>query len=164
MIRFLQSLALISILIFSVSCSSKKKNTRDYEKLQSSPEFIKLKENGMVQTLIIEDNFNVSKIEEADLRFSILEAKQDGHGLWVKVQYGGGCVDPHIFELKSNGEIDNRGNITFGLLHKTHDDLCKALLTKELLFDISKITMFNQNKIKSITVNNFESFAFKKYE
>jgi len=143
------------------ACSANKKNAKEYEKLQSKPEFVKFKEDGLIKNVTI-----VEKIElkEEDLKFSIQNASQIGHGFRVKVQYGGGCVKPHVFELITDGIISKQGNIQFWLLHKTHDDLCKALINEELMFDVSEITIFNQNKLKTLQVNELEPFSFAKFE
>lgn len=154
-------LFILTLIIVLSACSSNKKNTKEYEKLQSKPEFLKLKEQGMVKSLTISENI---LINEVDLNFTPNEVFQIGHGLRVKVQYGGGCVKPHIFELVTNGEISKKGNIQFWLLHKTHDDFCKALIQEELMFDISEITIFNQTKLKTIQLNDLAPISFTKFE
>lgn len=99
--------------------------------------------------------------EKADLLFSIKGVSIEEKNLRVEVQYGGGCVKPHVFELLTDGIIDANGNMKFQLLHRTHNDLCKALIMETLVFDFSRLYDLNSEKLKSFTINQQRKMDFK---
>ena len=102
-------------------------------------------------------SFQIGEIDEPvkeDLMFvikdlTILEKKVE-----IKVQYGGGCVKPHVFELYTDGVLDNSGNMDFYLLHKTHSDYCKALIMETLVFDLNPLYDLQSQKLKTIRIND----------
>tara|TARA_B100000497_G_scaffold127466_1_gene169375 strand:+ start:2023 stop:2484 length:462 start_codon:yes stop_codon:yes gene_type:complete len=102
-------------------------------------------------------SFQIGEIDEPvkeDLMFvikdlTILEKKVE-----IKVQYGGGCVKPHVFELYTDGVLDNSGNMDFYLLHKTHNDYCKALIIEALVFDLKPLYDLQSQKLKTIRIND----------
>lgn len=97
---------------------------------------------------------NAAVIDKADLMFSMKGITLMEKMVEVKVQYGGGCVKPHIFELVTDGVIDDQGNMKFHLLHKTHHDKCKALLMESLVFNLEPLYNLESEKLKSFQVNN----------
>jgi hypothetical protein len=113
----------------------------------------------LVSDIIIVDEI---KINEADLKYTILDVRHNAHALLVELEYGGGCIDPHVFELISDAEINKDGIVDMWLLHKTHDDLCKALIKRQLVFDISYITTLKSKKLKAIRFNNDKVFTLSK--
>ena len=102
-------------------------------------------------------SFQIGEIDEPvkeDLMFvikdlTILEKKVE-----IKVQYGGGCVKPHVFEFYTDGVLDNSGNMDFYLLHKTHNDYCKALIIEALVFDLKPLYDLQSQKLKTIRIND----------
>ena len=140
--------------LFLVSCKSK-------DGLVSSPEV----DEGEV--VVVEGKkallFNVGMLNEpdkADLLFSIRNLSWAGEQLKIDVQYAGGCVRPHVFDLSTDGIIDASGNMAFQLLHRTHNDFCKALMMETLVFDFSSLYQLNSEKLKTFTINQQDKMAF----
>ncbi|MCD8528598.1 MAG: hypothetical protein LRY27_01120 [Chitinophagales bacterium] len=84
------------------------------------------------------------KINLTDLKDQVLK---------VNVQYGGGCVHPHVFELVTDGIVNNEGVMDFTLLHKTHNDLCKALIVKDYYFDLGEVYQLKSSVLQYIQIN-----------
>lgn len=69
--------------------------------------------------------------------FTILDFERVGSLLLIEVQYGGGCAE-HAFELLGSGDwYANPDIINFLLIHNANGDLCEALITETLVFDLS---------------------------
>ncbi|MBL6875881.1 MAG: hypothetical protein ISR01_03725 [Chitinophagales bacterium] len=140
----------IFLLIFLVisSCKAKKAVSETAE----GDETIELLDLGNKM-----QSFQIGEIDEPvkeDLMFvikdlTILEKKVE-----IKVQYGGGCVKPHVFELYTDGVLDKTGNMDFYLLHKTHSDYCKALIMETLVFDLNPLYDLQSQKLKTIRIND----------
>lgn len=106
---------------------------------------------------LIESNafsiLNLEEIDKQDLLFNINELSIENNQLIAVVQYGGGCVKPHVFELVTDGLINEDANMNFYILHKTHDDKCKALIIEKLSFDLNNLYNLKSNLLKTITIN-----------
>ena len=78
------------------------------------------------------DSSDVIKIEDAIIV---------GNKLEIKVSYGGGCEN-HSFELIGSPNISKSlpPIRSIQLIHRANKDACKALIIKELKFDISAFT------------------------
>jgi hypothetical protein len=96
----------------------------------------------------------VSEIKTEYTRYHIKEVAINGDSISIKVQYGGGCVKPHIFEIVEL-KNDNDSRIQLHLLHLTTNDRCKALLRETLTFDLKPY--FNLNS-KSVFFNGQEIY------
>ena len=96
---------------------------------------------------------SLAKLEKEDLLFHLLEAFLTNQVLELEVQYGGGCIKPHEFVLVSDGIIDENGLMKFYLLHKTHDDHCKALIIENLSFDLKKLYQLDSERLSGILLN-----------
>ena len=118
--------------------------------------------SGEVKSEVVENSpkkltFSIESIDDIskeDLLFSIKDVKIADKKLAVQVQYGGGCVKPHVFELVTDGVIDQTGNMDFYLLHKTHGDKCKALLIENLVFDIENLYSLKSEVLTTVKLNN----------
>lgn len=97
---------------------------------------------------------SLDNIAKEDLLYSLKEVKIADKKIAVQVQYGGGCVKPHLFELITDGVIDQSGNMNFYLLHKTHNDRCKALMIEDLVFDLENLYKLQSDVLKTIRLNN----------
>ena len=144
----------VFVFLFLVSCKSK-------DGLVSSPRV----QDGEV--VVVEGKkallFNVGMLNEpdkADLLFSIRNLSLADKQLKIDVQYAGGCVRPHVFELVTDGIIDTNGNMAFQLLHRTHNDFCKALIMETLVFDFSSLYQLNSEKLKTFTINQQGKVTF----
>jgi len=150
MVKLLKFILPIATIIVFSSCNSSR-YTKMYEEIKTDTKLIDLKEQGLLFELKVVEEID---IKEADLKFTITESNQQAHALYIEVQYSGGCVEPHVFELISTTEVGKDGIADVWLLHKTHDDLCKALIKKKLYFDVSDITALKTKKLKHIRINN----------
>lgn len=77
--------------------------------------------------------------------FTVLSAHISGNTLSATVQYGGGCED-HVFTLEGSEAISKSlpPIRAIRLVSKGKKDACKALITKNLQFDISKLAYQQQ--------------------
>lgn len=69
------------------------------------------------------------------------EAFVDGDCLNIKLSYSGGCRE-HTIDLARMNQWYANGNSnipTFEIRHNANDDLCEALFTKELRFDLTPL-------------------------
>ena len=103
----------------------------------------------------------LDNINKQDLLFHINKMAIKDKILLVQVQYGGGCVKPHEFELITNGIINKEGGMDFYLLHKTHNDMCKALLIEDLTFNLEKLYNLQSNVLKNIRINKMPKIDLK---
>ena len=133
--------------VFLVSCKTKKISTNNVQDFDNKNELIENK------AFTIQ---NFTSLNKEDLLFSIKEARIVNEQLFVNLQYGGGCVKPHVFELVTNGLINERGNMSFYVLHKTHNDNCKALLMEEKVFNLSELYNLKSELLKTITINEMK--------
>lgn len=147
-------ISILTLLLFATLACKSKDKLMSYEEVQENPYLNEMKEKGLVQELKIVENAN---FVERDTLFTIKEVRHMGHALLVEISYGGGCVEPHVFELITDGTMDKSGAVYFWLLHKTHDDECKKLIHKQLTFDISPLETLKLRKVKSIKVNQVNS-------
>lgn len=139
------------LLFFAISACKSKDKLMSYEEVKNNPQLNEMKEKGLIQELKIVEKAN---FVERDTLFTIKEVRQMGHALLVELSYGGGCVDPHVFELVTDGSKDASGAVQLWLLHKTHDDQCKMLISKQKTFDLSSLETLKIKRIKSIKINS----------
>jgi len=136
----------IFVLLVLWSCKTKKITTNNELKTENST--ISAKDFTIV---------NGDSILKEDLLYTLKNVQIENKHLIAKMQYGGGCVKPHIFQLVTNGLIDEKGNMSFFILHKTHNDYCKALLTEERIFDLSELYDLKSERLKTITINEMKN-------
>jgi len=69
------------------------------------------------------------------------DVKLNGNTLEIKVSYGGGCEN-HTFELIGSPNISKSlpPIRSIQLIHRANKDACKALIIKDLIFDVSSFT------------------------
>jgi hypothetical protein len=69
------------------------------------------------------------------------DVKLNGNTLEIKVSYGGGCEN-HTFELIGSPNISKSlpPIRSIQLIHRANKDACKALIIKDLMFDVSSFT------------------------
>lgn len=104
---------------------------------------------------------SIDKVSKEDLLFHINKMAIKDKMLTVQVKYGGGCVKPHVFELVTNGIISKEGGMNFYLLHKTHNDMCKALLIEDLSFDLAQLYNLQSSVLKNIQINKMPKIDLK---
>ncbi|MGQ0766907.1 MAG: hypothetical protein ACT4OZ_14760 [Gemmatimonadota bacterium] len=79
-------------------------------------------------------------VEDGGDPFTIIEARVRGDSLFAVVQYGGGCRR-HEFRLTSTNAFmeSNPVQLGIGIRHRANNDLCRALLRRELGFSLIPI-------------------------
>jgi hypothetical protein len=90
-----------------------------------------------VKEIIIDMKANLNEQGDA---YNIDSLKVNEDILSIFVQYSGGC-QPHVFDLYNNG-IATRSippQTTIILKHNANKDMCRALISQELKFNISKL-------------------------
>lgn len=126
----------------------------------------KVKGDGEGQTITVKPN---SEIKPAVLGYSkeisdqvqpvkIEKASIDGNTLTISISYSGGCVD-NIFEFQGSTSISKSlpAIRPCMLLRKGSVDNCKALIKRELKFDISELAYKKEagNEIM-LTIDGYE--------
>lgn len=105
----------------------------------------------------------VSEINDEYTRYLLQDVAIKGDSISIKVQYGGGCVKPHVFEIVEL-RSDNDSKFQLYLLHLTTNDRCRALLRETLTFVLKPY--FDQNS-KSVFLNGqqiYPNFQFNTQE
>ncbi|MBT8327675.1 MAG: hypothetical protein KJP21_08120 [Bacteroidia bacterium] len=92
----------------------------------------------------------VKEIDRNELKYTFISSNIIGDSLVAKVQYGGGCIKPHLFELVQTTK-DDAGTVYLWLLHKTKDDKCRALVRVSRAYDVS--TILKDPSVTSIKLN-----------
>ncbi len=68
---------------------------------------------------------------------TILDARIVGDDLLLSVRYGGGCVDHDFWLAASTLFMESQPpQVAMLLSHNAHNDLCRALITRDLAFDL----------------------------
>lgn len=88
--------------------------------------------------------------DSSDLDFTILDAIAYTDSVQVRIRYGGGCVKPHVFEMYTSAVPDTTGVINLYLMHKTHNDRCRALVFTQRTFLWSHLLKPGQK----VSINN----------
>lgn len=124
------------ILLTSMGCTTAN-NTNTENTIVKSEQAQEQTQEIEIEELIVKRKFDIAE-DEMDFKIRKIQLKENL--LEVRVSYGGGCVDPHVFELYTTGKTDSQGVLDFTLLHKTKGDLCKMMLMQYKIYDISKMT------------------------
>jgi hypothetical protein len=70
----------------------------------------------------------------------IHEAFVDGDCLQIKLSYSGGCQEHTIDLARMHPWVTGSSNIpTFEIRHNANGDMCEALFTKELRYDLTPL-------------------------
>jgi hypothetical protein len=140
-------LFVVAIFLLSMaSCKSKKETTvipmKDFPSI----------ENILSLQTPLEINYKGQKDN-----FEILEKRQDGPFLMVKLAYSGGCNE-HFFEASWDGNymksLPAQVNVT--LTHVNNDDACRARIEKEFAIDLRKLFLNTPNDVFIILNGNAE--------
>lgn len=80
--------------------------------------------------------------------FELRSVRIAGDTLVVEVRYSGGC-EAHDFSLHSNGTIMKSlpPQMNLWLEHEDHGDACRALITRNLKFDLSPLQTLDYPEI-----------------
>lgn len=113
-----------------------------------------------VEPVIIDENF-VPPRENAD--FEVEQMEMLGHELHLRVRYSGGCEE-HDFNLYSDGRYAKSypPQLTLFLEHIDNNDNCRAMIVKELVFDVRGIEYPGTSTL-IIRLNNTDKTLQYKY-
>lgn len=86
----------------------------------------------------VQQGDDTSILETPSDPFSVLTVAVDGDSLRATVQYGGGCRE-HGFALEPMGVATKSlpRQWSLRLLHDAHEDLCRALISEDLAWDLT---------------------------
>ncbi len=151
------SIALVFLLaiLFSAACGKKKAmaNTREETPDVNIPD-------PEINAVIIDEGFVPPK---ENGRFEVDGMEMLGNELHLKVRYSGGCEE-HIFNLYSNNMYAKTypPQLTLFLEHIDNNDRCRAMIMKELVFDVSGIEYPGTSEV-ILRLNNTEETLQYKY-
>lgn len=99
-------------------------------------ETINTKEKEAISVVEIDPTYKNIKTDS----FTLLESSLEGDNLILLVQYGGGCRE-HEWKLKTNGAYAKSlpPQITLNLEHNANSDMCRALVTDTLEFNLEPL-------------------------
>ncbi len=124
-----------AFIMISSSCK-KRKGMENSADSQTHTKDDKMEEKNPIPSVVIDPTYQMKDTD----RFTLLESKLDGDNLILLVQYGGGCEE-HEWELKTNGAYAKSlpPQVTLNLEHNANGDMCRALLTDTIEFNIEPI-------------------------
>lgn len=148
------TILMIAALIFATGCGKKKAMAS--ERAQTEEVTIPDPE---IQKIVIDEGF-VPPRENA--RFTVDKMEMDGSKLHLSVSYSGGCEE-HIFNLYTNGSYAKSypPQLTLFLEHIDNNDRCRAMITKELVFDVTGIEYPGTNELMLRLNNTEEKLSYK---
>ncbi len=134
------SLFLLSCVLFTQCCKKKSVTQSQETNLEEKNKQPKL------QSIDINEAYQWP--EKTD-QFDILSTRINGDSLLVQVQYGGGC-EKHEFTMHTNlmWMKSLPPQLNLWLEHKSNNDMCRALITETIAFDLSAV----QNKSTKTSV------------
>lgn len=96
--------------------------------------------------------------------YTLLGTRISGDTLFANVQYGGGCEE-HTFTMNTTGAWMKSmpPQLHIYLEHRANNDRCRALITKEIAFDLSKTRYPAAKEVKLILNDNREQIIVYKY-
>jgi hypothetical protein len=142
---------LLAATVVAVGCKKKKEIASTTEvKMEEKKEVTEAPKNLTVNPLVVDRNYTPA---EKNDQFNILDSKIEGDSLILTVQYGGGCEN-HTFSLFSNNMYMKSLPMQLNLLleHKGNNDMCRALLTHRIAFDIKACRPPSGNQLR-ISIN-----------
>jgi hypothetical protein len=136
-------LLFILISLLFVECRKKKETTVDTnQEIQNT-----VKEKPKNELMTIHGDLGYEWPGTTD-PYEILETRVNGDTLTVTVQYGGGC-EPHDFQMHQNMRWMKSmpPQLNIYLEHENNNDMCRALITQDLFFDLSTCRYSNGKSV-----------------
>lgn len=84
----------------------------------------------------------VSKKQQSESWFQVVNVYEMCNDLYVTVSYSGGCIE-HYFDLDVKPDANGTG--IFYLYHKSEADPCDGIITQELRFNLSEYSNYVDN-------------------
>lgn len=128
-------LFLIPVVLLFVQCKQKKNTSVTDETTSATNVSNETKKESELR--IINTDINYVWPGSTD-HFDILKSEIHGDSLIIQVQYGGGCKE-HVFTMNTNMHWMKSmpPKLNLYLEHESNDDNCRAMLTEELVFDLT---------------------------
>lgn len=142
---------LLATTIVAAGCKKKKEIAAMQDvKMEEKKEIAEAPKNLTVNPLVVDRNYAPAEKNDP---FNILESKIEGDSLIMTVQYGGGC-EHHTFSLFSNNMYMKSlpMQLNLALEHQGNNDMCRALLTHRIAFDIKACRPPSGNQLR-ISIN-----------
>lgn len=142
---------LLATTIVAAGCKKKKEIAAMQDvKMEEKKEIAEAPKNLTVNPLVVDRNYTPAEKNDP---FNILESKIEGDSLIMTVQYGGGCEN-HAFSLFSNNMYMKSlpMQLNLALEHQGNNDMCRALLTHRIAFDIKACRPPSGNQLR-ISIN-----------
>ncbi|HCY45715.1 MAG TPA: hypothetical protein DHU89_03460 [Flavobacteriales bacterium] len=132
--RLKVALVLVGVLILISSSCNKRREMKKSPADQT--ETINTKEKEAISVVEMDPTYKNIKTDS----FTLLESSLEGDNLILLVQYGGGCRE-HEWKLKTNGAYAKSlpPQITLNLEHNANSDMCRALVTDTLEFNLEPL-------------------------
>tara|TARA_B100000795_G_scaffold26831_3_gene17815 strand:- start:387 stop:863 length:477 start_codon:yes stop_codon:yes gene_type:complete len=132
--RLKVALVLVGVLILISSSCNKRREMKKSPADQT--ETINTKEKEAISVVEMDPTYKNIKTDS----FNLLESSLEGDNLILLVQYGGGCRE-HEWKLKTNGAYAKSlpPQITLNLEHNANSDMCRALVTDTLEFNLEPL-------------------------
>ncbi len=158
MMKYLITLSLVLFCLVSVlsSCKKNKEASATNNSVVEKPMKVK-EQKKMAKSVVVDPLYRAKQAES----FKLLESNINGDNLILLVQYGGGC-ETHQWELKTTGAYAKSmpPQITLNLEHNANGDMCRALLTDTLEFNVEKIR-YNGSFELDIKILGYENQAVR---
>ncbi len=141
----------IALSLLTTQCKKKKEVTKETTQYSMSENQPSSEMSNKVQPMVIDRNYSWPGSTDP---FTMLSQRTSGDTLFLKVQYGGGCKE-HVFTMNTQlmWMKSLPPQLNLWLEHESNDDLCRALITKELAFDLKGVRSPTGNKV-SLIINN----------
>ncbi len=96
--------------------------------------------------------------KESTDNFTMLSKKVSGDTLWLEVQYGGGCEE-HVFRVNTNMKWlkTSPPQLNLYVEHDSKNDMCRALVTKKIAFDLNSVKNSSSKSVKLIVDGDTEN-------
>ncbi len=139
-------IGLIALLVLLTSSCGNKKSTSEIQ----IPENEVITEQKSGPSLIIDQS---GGFDQGD-QYNIVSTHIQGDSLHLTITHGGGCKD-HEYKLYTNGAMMKSlpPKINVILHHNGNEDYCRALIQKELAFNIGELKSMSNGRITIILAN-----------
>lgn len=141
-------IGLIALLVFLTSSCGNKKSTSETQ----IPENKVNTEQKSEPSLIIDQSGNFDQGDQ----YNVDSARIQDDSLHMTITHGGGCKD-HEYKLYTNGAMMKSlpPKMNMVLHHNGNEDYCRALIQKELAFNIAELKSMSNGRI-IINLANFD--------
>lgn len=158
---------ILAVALPLVQCKSKKKAMAEAQKSEAE---IKVSAPADEATTVTPTPLQPIKVfanyvQEPSDPFTLMGLRFSGDTLFAQVRYGGGCQE-HEFSMHTTGAWMKSlpPQLMLYLDHKANNDNCRALITKEIAFDLSKTKYPGAKQMKLVVNDDREKAILVSYE